>query len=349
MTVIASFPTILRLGGWVEIERVDNFTRERKRHIMGGGSFNANSYRSYTHTVASKPREEVFASRHIHKDLDPKGVKIRESRDSADNPNATPIIVGLDVTGSMGKIAEAIAKGGLGTLFNGILDRKPVSDPHLMFMGIGDAHYGHVAGYSHKNHDDAPLQVSQFEADNRIVEQLTNLWLEGGGGGNSHESYDLAWYFAARHTVHDAMVKRGKRGYLFTVGDEETPDVLRRDDLERVLGYRPEMDVPAKLSLEEARRKYNVFHVIIEEGNHAQQVGKEKVQSAWKELLGQHVISLSNHELLAETIVAAIQVAEGADHAAAASGWGGAGHRDIIGNAVSSLPRGVPAPRQLGR
>src|SRR6187549_974655 len=106
---------------------------------MGGGSFSTNNYRAYTASVASMPREEVFASRKIDPSLDPKGVSFRESRDSADSPQATPIIVALDVTGSMGAIAEAIARKGLGTLFQGILDKKPVQFPHLMFMGIGDA------------------------------------------------------------------------------------------------------------------------------------------------------------------------------------------------------------------
>jgi hypothetical protein len=139
---------------------------------MGSGSFDVNSYRSYSHSVASKPVDQVFTSRKLDPSLDPKGVLCRESLDSADNPEATPIIVALDVTGSMGIIADRIAKGGLGQLFQGILDRKPVQNPHLMFMGIGDART-----------DEAPLQVSQFEADNRIVDQLTKIWLEGNGGG----------------------------------------------------------------------------------------------------------------------------------------------------------------------
>jgi hypothetical protein len=302
---------------------------------MGSGSFDTNSYRTYSASVASKPRDEIYTSRSIHADLDPKGVKLRESRDSADNPASTPIIVALDVTGSMGMLAEQIAKEGLGTLFQGILDRKPVVDPHLMFMGIGDAAC-----------DRAPLQVSQFEADNRIVEQLTKLWLERGGGGNNHESYDLPWYFAARHTSHDSMLKRGKRGYLFTVGDEETPEVLTRDQLKRYLGTSPESDVVSRLSLEEAQRSYDVFHVIIEEGDHCRH-SLEKVRSSWSKLLGQRVIGLSDHKLLAQTIVSAIQVAEGADHAKAVTGWG-ARAESIIGGAVQNLPRGVPAPRQLG-
>lgn len=303
---------------------------------MGGGSFDTNSYRTYTASVASKPREAIFDSRKLDPLLDPKGVKVRESRDSADNPQSTPIIVALDVTGSMGFIAEQIARSGLGALFQGILDRKPVTDPHLMFMGVGDAAC-----------DSAPLQVSQFEADNRIVPQVTKLWLEGGGGGNDHESYDFPWYFAARHTVHDSMLKRGKRGYLITVGDEGTPARLTREKIESFLGYAPQADVSAAESLTEAQRLYDVFHVIVQEGSFARR-HLDTVKRQWHALLGQKVIHLADHRLLAETVVAALQVAEGTDHAKAAYGWGGVNAERLIHGAIENLPRGVPAPRQLG-
>lgn len=174
---------------------------------MGGGRFDPGAYRSFASSTVGKSTDEIYTSRTIHKNLDPKGVKVRESRDSADNPKSTPLIVGIDVTGSMGIIADALAREGLGTLFTGVLDRQPITDPHVMFMGIGDA-----------NCDSAPLQVSQFEADKRIIEQLTQLYIEYGGGRNNFESYNFPWYFAALHTVHDSMEKRGKRGYLFTVG-----------------------------------------------------------------------------------------------------------------------------------
>lgn len=304
---------------------------------MGGGSFDAHAYANYSCSVASKPIEEVFTSRGLDPSLDPKGVKIRESRDSADSPEAFPIIAALDVSGSMGIIAEYFAKEGLGTLFQGILDKKPVHYPHLMFMAYDDLNVGNPV----------PLQVSQFEADNRIVEQLTKIYVEGGGGGNNCESDDLAWYFAGRHTEHDHMVKRGKRGLLYTIGDEECPTHLKKNGLERVLGYKFEADVPASLSLEEAQRKYDVYHVIIEEGDYAARAG-EAVKKSWRKALGQHVIHLSDHKLLAETLVAAIQVAAGEDHATAASGWGAAAGK-VISRAVADLPRGVPAPRQLGR
>ncbi len=289
---------------------------------MGSGTFDAKAYRSFSATTAGKTTDEIYSSRSIHASLNPKGVKLRESRDSADNPNSTPIIIALDVTGSMGIIADVLARKGLGTLFTEILDRKPVTDPHVMFMAIGDANY-----------DRAPLQVSQFEADNRIVEQLTQIFLEGGGGGNNSESYSFPWLFAARHTEHDSIIKRGKRGYLFTIGDEQTPPPLTKEQIERILGDTVERDEPADELLAEVQRKYDVFHVIIEEGDHARN-HPDEVRTSWNKLLGQHVIRLADHTKCAETIVSTIEVVEGRDAKVSTAKFGSA-----VYDAVKHLPR----------
>jgi hypothetical protein len=300
---------------------------------MGGGTFNANDYKSFASSTVGKATEEVYRSRDLSANLNPHGVRVRESRDSDDNPHSTPLIVGIDVTGSMGMIADVLARKGLGTLFTAILDRKPITDPHLMFMALGDA-----------GHDQAPLQVSQFEADNRIVEQLTQIYLEGGGGGNNYESYDLAWYFAAFHTEHDSMVKRGKRGYLFTVGDEEAPQPVTKAQIKRFIGDDLQADLSTRDLLEMVQRTYNVYHIVIEEGNHAR-MHLPRVKDSWRVLLGQHVISLADHTKLAETIVSAIEVAEGGDAAASAHNWGAGGH--IVHDAVKHLPRSGGASRPL--
>lgn len=288
---------------------------------MGSGSFDASAYRSFTASTAGKTTDDIYAARAINKNLNPKGVKIRESRDSADNPNSTPIIVAIDVTGSMGIIADVLARDGLGTLFTEILNRKPITDPHLMFMAVGDA-----------NFDSAPLQVSQFEADNRIVEQLTQIFLEHGGGGNNFESYNLPWYFAATHTEHDSLIKRGKRGYLFTVGDEEAPQALTVAQIKEVIGDNIEREMSSEEMLAEAQRKYDVFHIVIMEGSHARS-HPDRVFDSWKAVLGQHVIRLADHKKLAETIVSTIEVVEGRDAKAVTAKFGSAVH-----DAVKHLP-----------
>lgn len=298
---------------------------------MGGGTFDPGAYRAYTSTTTGKSTSQIYSSRNMHKDLDPKGVKVRESRDSVDNPNSTPVMVGLDVTGSMGMLADVIAREGLGVLFQGILDRKPVRDPHIAFMGIGDV-----------NCDSAPLQVSQFEADNRIVEQVTQLYIEHGGGGNGSESYHLPWYFAAFHTEHDSIEKRGKRGYLFTVGDEGVPPPLSRSAIKQFIGDDIEVaDFSAADLLALAQRKYDVFHVVILEGWAR---SRPDCVDQWRQLLGERVIPLKDHKKLAETIVSAIEVAEGRDAQDSAKGWGASA--GIVHDAVKHLPRGS-APRPM--
>jgi hypothetical protein len=289
---------------------------------MGSGTFDPGAYRAFTTSTAHKSTDEIYSSQTINKNLDPKGVKLRESRDSADNPNSTPIIVAIDVTGSMGIIADVIAREGLGVLFKEILDRKPISDPHLMFMAVGDAYC-----------DSAPLQVSQFEADNRIVEQLTQIYLEKGGGGNDSESYNFSWYFAAHHTEHDSIIKRGKRGYLFTIGDEQSPAPLSKEQIKNFIGDDVERELSSEEMLAEVQRKYDVFHIIIKEGDYARS-NLSGVVNSWQKLLGQHVIQLADHKKLAETIVSTIEVVEGRNAADVAARFGSAVH-----DAVKHLPK----------
>lgn len=283
------------------------------------------TYDSFTGSTHGRSTEEIYSGRQMHDSLNPHGVKVRESRDSEANPKSTPIIMALDVTGSMGMIADNIARTGLGVLFTGLLDRKPVSDPHLMFMGVGDA-----------NFDSSPLQVSQFEADARIIEQLTQLYLEHGGGGNDSESYHLPWYFAAFHTVHDAMERRGRRGYLFTVGDECPPEPLRREHIHRVLGETVQRDMSAVELLDLVGRVYDTYHIVIQQGHYAKS-HVAGVRDSWTKLMGQRVIFLPDYEKLAETVVTAIQVAEGHDPAEASREWGDSKTAQIVHEAVGRI------------
>lgn len=307
---------------------------------MGSGRWSVSDWEAYSaKNIKSKTTVDgIYTSRALAPELDPKGIKFRESCDSADNPMSSPIIVALDVTGSMGVVLDSMAREGLKTLATEVYKRKPVSDPHIMFMGIGDAEAG----------DRAPLQVTQFEADIRIAEQLTRIYLERGGGGNNYESYAMAWYFAAMHTRIDSFEKRGKKGFLFTVGDEQPTPYLRGCDIERVFGYRPAFDrISAQELLTMVSRQYEVFHLMVEDGSYFRSRGDEVVNQ-WTGLLGQRAIRLSDHSKMGEVIVSTLQVMRGADTDSVISSW----DRQtglVVSKAINSLTDKVEASDGLVR
>lgn len=291
---------------------------------MGGMRWDADDWKRASSATAGKRTEEIFTSSGMHPTLNPYGI-VRESRDSLANPNSNAIIIGLDVTGSMGIIADSMAREGLGTLVEEILKRKPVSDPHILACGIGDSYC-----------DDAPLQVTQFEADIRIADQLKMIWLEKGGGGNCHEGYHLPWYFAAQHTQIDCFEKRNKKGYLFTVGDEEPPEELLATHAAAIFGDSLQRDLSVRELLTLVSRTYHVFHVVVEEGNHAR-AHLPRVLKKWNALLGQHVLRLKDYRRLAEVVVSAIEVNEGRDRDAVAKSWSG-DTSVVVAHALGALP-----------
>lgn len=294
---------------------------------MGGGSWTSNDWDNFKSTATvnqstgqAYSRAQIFSSS-INPQFDPKNIKVRESFDSPDNPNSTPVIVALDVTGSMGDIPDALVRDGLGTMATEILTRKPVSDPHIMFMAIGDAYC-----------DSAPLQVTQFEADVRIAEQLKELYLEGGGGGNGSESYHLGWYFAATKTAIDSFDKRGTKGYLFTIGDDNaSPQGLIRGHAKSVFGEDLKEDIPLKDLLKMVEERYDVFHLHIDHGYH-----NDRVIDSWKQLLGERALVVTDYTKVPEVIVSTLEVMAGKPALDVAATWSG-NTALVVQNAIKDL------------
>lgn len=297
---------------------------------MGGTRFSDSdfkTYSSYSSANKGKSVRETFKSRSLADEFDPLKITMRESCDSDANPNATPIIIAFDVSGSMGDIANKMATEGLGTLVKEIYDRKPVSDPHICCMAVGDAAY-----------DSAPLQVTQFEADLKILDQLTKLYVEGGGGGNDSESYTMPWYFAANKTKIDSMIKRNKKGILFTIGDEELPSVLPRSHIQEFIGDDIQYDVDTVDLLNKVSENYDVFHIIVEQGSHAR-ADLKGVKNSWLQVLGdERVIMLSDYTKLAEVVVSALQVHAGENKDDVTGSWDGTTGL-VVQHAISGLAR----------
>jgi len=258
---------------------------------MGGGSYNFQARVSRSASYSSKSVNQIFEQnekRQIHESMDPKKALLRESRDSAAHPNSVPIIIGLDVTGSMERVPEMLVKTGLPHMMSKIIE-SGVPDPQILFLAIGD----HMRDYY-------PLQVGQFEsADLELDTWLTRAYLEGGGGGNGGESYALAWYFAANHTVTDSWEKRHKKGFIFTIGDEPVHPEIAKNAITSIMGITPEAAIDTRAILEKARQTYNVYHIHLTETP----TGKyPDVQRGWKELMGEHVIILDDHTQIPRVI-----------------------------------------------
>jgi len=273
---------------------------------MGNSRYDEGTYRTFTHsTTDGRSRVEIFKQGKMHEDLDPSKFAVRECVDSPANPNSTPIILASDVTGSMGHLAEQIMRGSLGDIMKALYDREPVPDPQILVAGVGDASV-----------DDAPLQVSQFEADGVVLaSQLQRVWLEAGGGGNPGESYPLVWGFAHFKTSCAAFAKH-RKGYIFTIGDEAPLETITNWQWQKFLAVNPEQEPPtdAGALLALVREHWNVFHLIIKP------VGHQPVVSSWFSLLGENAIEVDNAGQLTEAVVSCIQVAEGQDPTAHATG-----------------------------
>ena len=282
---------------------------------MGGGAWSADAYMAATGAkvrsgsafgYTSATRSAGRSAWKAHESLDPKivagdtsafaGQTVRESRDNDEHPNSTPISVIFDATGSMGTVPRVVQEK-LAGLFSLLLRKNYVEDPQIMIGAYGDAFC-----------DAVPLQISQFESDNRIDENLDNLFLEGGGGGNGGETATLAWYYLAHHTSTDSFEKRGKKGYAFFVADEVALDLENAHVTQHIGDGQPLSSLTAKALAKALQEKWEVFILLIDNTS-AHLQGSEKFYTS---LFGKHnVLIIEDPASIAETIALALGASEG--------------------------------------
>jgi hypothetical protein len=258
---------------------------------MGHGGYDYTKSVLRSNSLKHKSSDEIFTQRGLSNDMSPYNV-VRESRDSAEHPNSFAIILALDETGSMGRVPNYLVKEGFNAIMDSVIKNGEL-DPQILFMGVGD----HLA-------DSAPLQVGQFESGDELLHKwLTKVYLEGNGGGNNGESYFLPWAFAAKQTSIDCFEKRGRKGLLFTVGDEHLHKRVTGDFLNSLLGSGHEDTTAAEL-LAEAQKKYDVYHINISETSSG---SDPKVIAGWKELMGNNLLVVKDSrdvaKVIAETVL----------------------------------------------
>lgn len=291
---------------------------------MGYGSWSDPTYRANTSAAAAAGRSTFDHTKKIktgakkagaHELLDPKakagsgspfaGTVMREVTISDEHPNPTAIAIVLDVTGS--NIAAAtVVHAKLPELF-GILQRKGyVEDPQILIAAIGDA-------FS----DAVPLQVGQFESDNRIDAMVEAMYLEGNGGGQRSETYELGAYFLARHTYLEPFHKQGRKGYAIFIGDEMPYDMVHRNygrggygvdhTLESLIGDTLEADISTEQIFEELKEQYEVFFLFQKQGAY----DEREILPSWKKLLGERALVLDDPTAVCEFVAGLLGLLEG--------------------------------------
>lgn len=270
---------------------------------MGGGSWTTSNYVSYSNTLgrattksttgtitldSSLNASQIYKSVRLDSMLNPLNVT-RECLDSDEHPETIPVILALDVTGSMGAAAAEVAKK-LNEIMTELYKSNEVKDVEFCIMAIGDFAY-----------DNAPLQVSQFESDIRIAEQLDKVWFERGGGGNHSESYTAAWYFGVNHCRLDCW-NRGKKGIIITLGDEELNPYLPKYKVKEFIGDNVQDDIETKTLYEQAKEKFDIYHLAVDDNETSWRSYSREAVSTFKQYLDDEHFKIVTLDNLSKTI-----------------------------------------------
>lgn len=209
------------------------------------------------------------AEREVHAKMNPKNAT-RESRDSEEHPESVPVGVILDITGSMHDTPKLMQQA-LPKLMD-VVKEAGIAHPQILFGAVGDY-------FS----DKVPCQVGQFESGLEMEDDLGRMFMEGGGGGTYEESYQNIMYFFARHTMTDALEKRGEKGWLFMFGDEHCYPSITKKEAKELFGDDIQADLPTEDIVKELKEKFRIYFFIPAGTTHGRD---PSLRVYWEKLLG---------------------------------------------------------------
>jgi hypothetical protein len=114
-------------------------------------------------------------------------------------------------------------------------------------------------------------------------------------------------YFMARHTSIDCYERRGRRGYLFIIGDEMAYPRVKAREVSAIIGGQPTEDVPLRQIVTEVQGLYDTYYLLPEGSCYA---GNPQVLTFWRHLLGQNAIEIDDLDAVCETIALTIGLGE---------------------------------------
>lgn len=238
-------------------------------YAWGGDTSNWRGTRRYDFGAARADYDRIAAQRSGPRDYmakttpDLRLVNPRGKTISSESEN--PIIIGVDVTGSMA------------TWPGEIFDRLPLLYQTLgkyrrgidiCFSAVGDA-------YS----DNYPLQVNNFARGLELEKKLKALGCEGNGGGQGMESYELFGYFMLENTD----LPNAKKPFLLLYGDEGFYDVVNPRQIEHYIGKKIGEEIPSNQIWQRINEKFNFYmlHKPYQEGS-----ADRNIVRAWQDAIG---------------------------------------------------------------
>ncbi len=197
-----------------------------------------------------------------------------------------PLIVIFDVTGSMGEWPAV----GFGKL--PYLDKECPSylgeDMQISFFAVGDDHKG----------DKYYLQVRPFASGLALTNHLKELKIEGGGGGDANESYEMAALYCNQNVRTPNAI--AEKPIIIIVGDEGLHSEVLGDHAKDVhidVGHRSK--IPTDEIMRELVDKFAVYIIRKAYGNSEE----ARIQAQWEGYLGaDHVKNLDDPERVVDTI-----------------------------------------------
>jgi hypothetical protein len=206
--------------------------------------------------------------------------------------STSPLVIVCDVTGSMGSWPA--------TIFSKLpyldLEGKEYlgEDMEICFAAVGDI-------FS----DTYPLQVRPFSTGTAMEPELKKLVVEGNGGGQYMESYDIAAHFFANN----CDMPKAINPLIIFIGDEGLYDFLDMNGAEKWCGAKPDKRMDVKEVFAALKHKFAGVYLIRKPygsattDRNAMSDLDLKIQKQWEELLGEdHVCLLPNADRVVDVI-----------------------------------------------
>lgn len=258
-----------------------------------GGSYDPGPWQGWDYSAARKSHVDITAGRGYAKPAAPipasssanhkPALHAEEVPKNLKTEAISPLAIIVDGTGSMGVFPETIFKK-LPLLDDGVKDY--LEGCEISYAMIGDAAC-----------DQYPLQIQSFGTGKQMVKALNKLVIEGGGGGNQVESYDLA----AAYYAHNVEMPKAVRPILIFICDEGVYPNIDRAWAKKFANVDLEKAQSATSLFDQLKTKYSVYCIRKHYENAGPALDGDKligsnfhIHQQWEKLLGADQVVILN-------------------------------------------------------